>query len=441
MSFELNHERSRLESPQRKDSLYSGTELEKRYLSLRELSERICEPLETEDYVVQGSDESASPKWRLGHTTWFFEKTFLEKHSPGYRSYNSIYSHIFGTSFMTFEKKLARDRKNLSRPTVKEVLQYRSMVDEKVLILLSTILKRPIDEQQAVLDSFELAFNHEQRNQELLLTDIKSIFANNPMSPTYSHQPSTITYSSAPLSPEDFRFNSGVYMFGADHRCFAFENEKPVHSYFLNPFRLRYKLVTNGEFLEFINDGGYEDPRLWLEDGWRMKKNLSWQAPGYWQEPGNWYLQTLHGPQPLTKDAPVCHISFYEADAYARWCRARLPTEYEWELACKVLSENEKLKGHFFESGNFQPTYSPHSQIWGGVWEWTQSPYGAYPGQTPNDGVLSEYNGKFMNNRRVLRGGSVITQASHVRSTYRNFLTPECRLQFSGMRLAFDENC
>lgn len=375
------------------------------YLRIRKHSEQICEPLQTEDYVVQPIADVSPPKWHLGHTTWFFETFILKAFSANYQEFNPEFNYVFNSYYETVGARVIRtDRGNLSRPSVNEVYQYRAYVDEAMQKLLSC----PVDEKLTEL--LILGFNHEQQHQELLLTDIKYILGNNPLFPAYSKDWRDTTES---VSGNDMiNITEGIYEIGYKGDGFSFDNELSLHKVYLPHYSISANLVTNHEYLDFINAGGYQDFGCWHAEGWDWVKNNQISAPMYWNEiDGQWHHYTLNGLQKLNFDAPVTHISYYEAYAYASWKGLRLPTEFEWEIAAQKFD-------------------------WGKRWEWTESAYLPYPGFSKAPGAIGEYNGKFMVNQKVLRGASVATPQGHERITYRNFFHPHLRWQFTGIRLA-----
>jgi ergothioneine biosynthesis protein EgtB len=416
-----------------------GDDLAARYRAVRATTEKLCAPLETEDYVVQSMPDASPAKWHLAHTTWFFETFLLKAESVGRQVSPEAYSYIFNSYYNALGERIARaSRGVLSRPTVAEVYHYRSVVDAAVLELLATAGAETLG---PFTPRFVLGLNHEQQHQELILTDLKHLFASNPVRPAYREgAPALLPAHEAPPL-RWVPYPGGVGEIGFAETGFAFDNESPRHRVFVEPHALASRLATNVEYLAFIEDGGYARPEFWLSDGWSTRQAESWSAPLYWEKtPGGWQVTTLAGVRALSPDEPVCHISFYEADAFARWSGARLPTEAEWELA----AESVPVVGNFLESEQFHPrppvagTNSAPLQLFGDVWEWTGSPYTPYPGFRPAEGVLGEYNGKFMCNQMVLRGGSCASPRSHIRSTYRNFFPPAARWQFSGIRLAQD---
>ena len=402
-----------------------------RFHTIRRVSERLCDPLVIDDYLLQSNPDCSPPKWHLAHTTWFFETFVLAKHEPGYRPHHSDFSYLFNSYYDAVGERWPRPARGLlSRPTVAEVYEYRRAVDDRVARLLTTA----DDRTRSMIDPIlELGLNHEQQHQELLLTDLKNAFALNPMAPVYCH--TTHPAIGSTLA----KWNSlpaGVRWIGNDGDGFAFDNETPRHRVFVDAYRLASRPVTNEEFLDFIADEGYQRPGLWLSDGWVSCQAHRWKAPLYWQQSASgWNTFTLAGVRPLNPAEPVCHISYYEADAFARWAGARLPTEAEWETA----AVDYPVEGNFLDSGHYHPIPdSGGGQFYGDIWQWTASPYVAYPGFRPAAGALGEYNGKFMCNQMVLRGGSCATPSDHTRRTYRNFFPPDARWQFSGVRLAKD---
>jgi len=377
----------------------------------------------------------ASPaKWHLAHTTWFFE-TFVLAAFPDYRPFHPGYSYLFNSYYNAVGDRWQRAaRGTLSRPTVAEVYAYRSAIDGRILEWLADASEQELRSLGPVLI---LGSHHEQQHQELLLTDIKHALASNPLRPAYDESASRPAGTAPALAW--MTYPARMRWLGHDGDGFAYDNETPRHRVFVEAFELASRLTTAGEYLAFMEDGGYNRPELWLSDGWAARCAHGWQAPLYWeQRDGTWSLMTLHGMRELTADEPVCHVSYYEADAFARWSNARLPTEAEWETA----ADRQPIDGNLLDGGRLHPVPagagpSP-SQLFGDVWEWTASPYVAYPGYRPPDGALGEYNGKFMCNQLVLRGGSCATPASHIRASYRNFFPPEARWQFSGLRLTRD---
>ncbi|PJF39680.1 MAG: ergothioneine biosynthesis protein EgtB [Chloroflexi bacterium] len=414
-------------------------QLKQYYISVRKQSEEICQPLVTEDYVVQPITDVSPPKWHLGHTCWFFEALVLPTYNPHFKVYHEKYAFIFNSYYNTFGTRIARaNRGTLSRPTVEQIYAYRHATDDAMCDLIDKVSDAQWDEFAAIT---VLGLNHEQQHQELLVTDIKYIFASNPLLPVYRERNSN--GSVAPAS-QFVEFEGGLIEIGHETNDeFAWDNEGPRHKTYIEDFKLQNRLVTNGEFLEFIEAGGYHDFRFWLSDGWDVVQAEGWEHPQYWiQQDGEWFIMTLNGLQPLNPHEPVVHVSHYEADAYASWAGKRLPTEAEWEHAA-VTSGVTADEGNFLDDGCYHPTVAkdtgkPLLQMLGDVWEWTNSGYLPYPGYKQNEGALGEYNGKFMNNQMVLRGGSVATPRNHIRITYRNFFQSDKRWQFKGFRLAED---
>ena len=376
----------------------------------------------------------ARSKWHLAHTTWFFETFILKAAIPGYIPRFPQYHFLFNSYYNALGERIGRDRRGLlSRPTIGEVDRYRHEVDARVEDWLGSA------ELAGLAETVVLGLHHEQQHQELILTDIKHAFASNPLRPTY--QDRELGPPGAASGLRWVEFPGGVREVGHAGAGFAFDNEAPRHLEYVGPFELASRPVTVEEFLAFLDDGGYERPEFWLSDGWSARKSRSWSAPLYWEREGQgWTTMTLAGPRGLALDEPVTHLSYYEGDAFARWSGARLPTEAEWEVA----ATGRPIAGNFLESGLFHPSTTldlaegPPAGLFGDVWEWTASPYTPYPGYRPAAGALGEYNGKFMCNQMVLRGGSCATPRSHIRSTYRNFFPPDARWQFSGIRLARD---
>ena len=400
-----------------------------RYSHVRRVSLDICEPLQTEDFVVQSMADASPTKWHLAHTSWFFEQFLLKALLTGYRAFHADFEYLFNSYYQTVGRMHERPQRGLlTRPTVEEVLSYRAHVDEHMQKLFRA---RPEDER--LLTVATLGLNHEQQHQELILTDIKHLFSRNPLLPAYKPAAEESNDAAAPL--RFISFDGGVREIGASGNHFCFDNELPRHRTLVEPYALADRLVTNAEYLEFIRDGGYRRPEFWLSDGWSTVQREGWTRPIYWSEALDREF-TLHGLQPLRSAAPACHISFYEADAFARWAGARLPSEAEWELAAESLP----VIGNLLNSGALHPQSAGvqpgMKQMFGDVWEWTSSPYVAYPGYQAPPGALGEYNGKFMCNQVVLRGGSCVTPADHIRASYRNFFYADARWQFMGVRLA-----
>jgi ergothioneine biosynthesis protein EgtB len=410
-------------------------ELAERYAAVRRTTERLCAPLATEDYVVQAMPDVSPAKWHLAHVTWFFETFLLTPFLRGYRPLDDRYRVLFNSYYNGVGAQHARpERGHLSRPTVAEVYAYRAHVDRAMAELLGHL---PGDEPADLTGLIELGINHEQQHQELILTDLKYNLGSNPLRPRYGSRALPASAAS-PVPLRWVELEGGVREVGHDGPGFAFDNEGPRHRTYLEPCRLATRLVTNAEWREFVAAGGYHEPGLWLSEGWRVARERGWEAPLYWEQvDGAWWLYTLAGLVPLPELAPVAHVSYFEADAYARWRGARLPTEHEWE----AVAEGTPVEGNLQESAWYEPAPAAReglAQVFGDVWEWTRSAYAPYPGFRPLAGALGEYNGKFMVSQMVLRGGSCATPRSHLRATYRNFFPPDARWQFSGVRLAED---
>jgi ergothioneine biosynthesis protein EgtB len=409
------------------------TSMSDRYRAVRRATEALCEPLEVEDFVIQSMPDASPAKWHLAHTSWFFETFVLAAHVPGYRPFHPQFAVLFNSYYNAVGPRWPRPvRGLLSRPTVAEVFRYRAHVNER----MAALFESP-DLMRRAAGVVTLGLHHEQQHQELLLTDLKHALAANPLRPAYR----AVTPPAGSAPPLVWRpFPAGVVSVGHDGGAFAFDNESPRHRAFLEGFELASRLATNGEFLAFMDDGGYERPELWLSDGWAARQSHDWGAPLYWErDGGGWVALTLGGPRPVDPNAPVCHVSYYEADAFARWAGARLPTEAEWEASAAGLP----VAGHFAEGGLCHPAApaadddrGPLWKLYGDVWQWTASAYAGYPGYAAASGALGEYNGKFMCNQMVLRGASCATPRDHARTTYRNFFPPEARWQFTGLRLA-----
>ncbi len=403
--------------------------LARRLEAARALSLAIAEPLSPEDQVVQAMDDASPTKWHLAHTTWFFEELVLKRFLPDYRVFDRRFAYCFNSYYESLGPRHPRPRRGLlTRPRSEEVRAYRAYIDEN----LSTLLAHSTPEE--ALSLIETGINHEHQHQELMLTDILALFAANPLRPAYRE--ASPAPGGAPGAGYWRHVQGGIYEIGHRGEGFAYDNECPAHSVLLPDFRIFSREVTNGEWLDFMEAGGYSDPSLWLSDGWAAVQREHWIAPGYWElEDGAWQQMTLHGLQPVAPGMPVAHVSFYEADAFARWAGYRLPTEFEWEAA----SANEAGPAPFNLSQlNPKPASGGVSPLSGNLWQWTQSSYRPYPGYKPLPGPLGEYNGKFMCNQLVLRGGSFATPDRHLRPTYRNFFYPHQRWQFMGLRLASD---
>ncbi|OKL41638.1 ergothioneine biosynthesis protein EgtB [Pontibacter flavimaris] len=410
--------------------------LRERFNKIRQRTEAICAPLEPEDTVVQPIVDVSPPKWHLAHTSWFFETLILQEHLPRYKIFHPQYAYLFNSYYNSLGSRVLRhQRSTITRPPLRDVLSYRTHVTEHMNKLLQEL---PEDKIVKLLPLLELGLQHEQQHQELLITDIKYILGTNPMLPVYlplpKHQRQSIK--------TDARFMEvpgGKYNIGFQGDGFCFDNELGVHEVLLEDFEVMNRLVTNGEYLAFMEDGGYGDFRHWLDEGFAMVKEQRLEAPLYWvKQEEAWHRFTLHGLQPVDPNEPVCHLSFYEANAFANWSGMRLLTEFEWEAATQVYPPQ---KGNFVESGLLEPAAADPAaegvqQLYGDLWEWTYSAYHPYPGFSKAPGAVGEYNGKFMINQMVLRGGSCATPESHIRTSYRNFFHPDKRWQYNGIRLA-----
>ncbi|MGE5321713.1 MAG: ergothioneine biosynthesis protein EgtB [Actinomycetota bacterium] len=410
--------------------------LARQYAAVRQQTERLAAPLSAEDQMVQSCAEASPAKWHQAHTTWFFETFILMPHLSGYTAFDQRFRDLFNSYYNAVgpqpEKAL---RNTFSRPSLEEVQNYRRHVDRHMQELFASA-----SAGEEVLQLAELGLNHEQQHQELLVTDVKHAFWSNPLRPAYQPDATQPVSGSAPVQKAT-SFPEGLVETGADGSHFHFDNEAPRHKVFVPAFRFAARLATCGEYLAFMDDGGYRRPELWLSDGWMALQAHHWTAPLYWEKSGaDWYQFTCSGMRRVDEAEPVCHVSLYEADAFARWAGARLPTEFEWEVAASAVP----VQGNLLETAALHPRPAPApageqpAQIFGDVWEWTASAYLPYPGFKPAAGAVGEYNGKFMSGQMVLRGGSCATPASHIRVTYRNFFPPATRWQFAGIRLADD---
>lgn len=422
----------------------------RRYRGVRAFSERMCQGMEAEDFVIQSMPDVSPTKWHLAHTTWFFEAFVLRPSDPGYEPFHAEYSYLFNSYYNAVGEQFCRPRRGqLSRPTVREVFAYRQYVDEHMERLVERFAAE--GRMQEIRETVILGTHHEQQHQELMAADIKHVFSMNPLRPAWHSRPDDDT-TIAPPPPEWIRHPGGLEEVGYEGPDFHFDNEGRRHKVYLEPFALASRLVTNAEYLAFMGDGGYERPELWLSMGWakvqelRLKDN-EWERfdkPLYWfRDGGDWWQYTLAGPRPLHPGEPVVHVSYYEADAYARWAGGRLPTEAEWEVSASDANPED---GAFSDAFEFHPRPLPPTapsgtlhQMLGHVWEWTGSAYSAYPGYRPWAGAAGEYNGKFMANQLVLRGGSCATAPDHIRPSYRNFFYAADRWQFMGFRVARDD--
>jgi ergothioneine biosynthesis protein EgtB len=414
----------------------AGRALIAHYQAVRQMTERLARPLSPEDCQIQSMPDASPVKWHLAHTTWFFETFVLAPNALRFEPFHPSFGYLFNSYYNAVGDRLARPRRGLiTRPDLSFVYEYRASIDRSMAAFLESAGDELAAEIAAVV---ELGINHEQQHQELILTDIKHALAHNPVRPAYQMDAGAAKAS----DPRPMAWSAragGIQWIGHDGDHFAFDNEAPRHRVYLESFQHGSRLVTCGEYCAFIDDGGYRRPELWLSDGWNAVNTHGWQAPLYWEKKANdWWLMTLMGFRPLSEAEPVCHVSFYEADAFARWAGARLPTEAEWERA----AQQRPVRGNLLDEGHFHPRAAEDgdelAQLFGDVWEWTQSAYTPYPGSRPAAGALGEYNAKFMCNQLVLRGGSCATPASHIRATYRNFFPADARWQFTGIRLAKD---
>jgi ergothioneine biosynthesis protein EgtB len=401
--------------------------LAQRFQEIRNTSMRITEGLSAEDQMLQSMPDASPSKWHLAHTTWFFETFILQPSSKGYKPFDPRFRILFNSYYKQLGAHPIRGTRGLmSRPTLAQVQAYRKHVDHALLAYLERA-------EGEVLELIELGLNHEQQHQELLLTDIKHALWSSPLRPEFSAETAV---SSAPSAMGWTEVEGGIHLIGHQGNGFAFDNECPQHEVLLRPFQIASRDVTNAEYLEFIEDGGYRRPELWLSEGWDVVNAEGWIAPLYWEQHDDEWWQFAHREMKrINPSEPACHISYFEADAYARWRGARLPSEPEWEIAAVRMPS----KGTFLEDAIFHPQPAQGEgvqQMFGDVWQWTSSPYIAYPGFQPAAGLVGEYNGKFMCNQWVLRGGSCATPRSHIRATYRNFFPAHARWQFSGLRLA-----
>ncbi len=412
-----------------------------RFRQVREFSERLCETLEPEDCVVQSMPDVSPTKWHLAHTSWFFETFILKVWMATYRTVVPQYAYLFNSYYNAAGDMHRRDLRGLiSRPTVAETYRFRQSIDAHIQELLESADDELLDEMEPV---FTIGLHHEQQHQELLVTDIKNVFSNNPLHPVFRLRDDRPERREiAPAGYLDFE--ETILEIGHDGRGFSYDNEGPRHRALVPSFSLATRPVTNGEYLAFIEAGGYERPEYWLSLGWTTINDPAsggWKAPLYWtKRDGRWWNFTLSGMRPIDEAEPVTHVSHFEADAFANWSGARLPTEFEWERAAAGVP----IQGNFIDTERFHPapvaaqSNGKLQQFYGDVWEWTRSAYLPYPGYRAAPGALGEYNGKFMSNQMVLRGGSCATSQSHIRPTYRNFFQPEKRWQFTGIRLARD---
>jgi ergothioneine biosynthesis protein EgtB len=425
-----------MKEPVRVTAARSETSLSQRFAAVRTATRALAAPLSAEDCAIQSMPDASPTKWHLAHTTWFFETFILGRHDPGREPFDPAFRVLFNSYYNAVGDRHPRPQRGLlSRPSLVTVLAFRERIEQEIADLLDA---HALDAEALAL--VELGIQHEQQHQELILTDLKHMLSCNPLRPAYQKNwPLTQVLS---RERRWIAFEEGARRIGHSGDGFSFDNERPEHTVWIHPFEIASHPVTHGDFLAFMEDGGYRRPELWLSAGWDAVTTKGWQAPMYWEKiDGEWQTFTLHGMAPVERNTPVCHVSFFEAEAYARWADARLPTEAEWEVA----ASNTRVEGNFLESGMLHPlalreapAEGELAQAFGDVWEWTRSDYSPYPGFRTAPGAVGEYNGKFMCNQYVLRGGSCATPASHIRATYRNFFPAEARWQFSGLRLARD---
>ncbi len=424
-----------------KSELPDRTSLSKLYLKIRKRSEELCAPLEKEDYAPQPVTDVSPPRWHLAHTTWFFEVFLLQSYLKGFRFYHPKYNYLFNSYYRNVGDRWARpERGHLSRPTVDEIYAYRRATDERIVKMLQELPDRDL---AAASHLMMVGIHHEEQHQELLVYDLKYILCHNPLQPVYNRPPNPALFERK--LPDDYTdfisIGEGLYEVGYRGDDFCFDNEQPVQKVYLPEYHLRKGPVSNEEYLAFINDGGYQNFNLWLDDGWTWKEENQITHPLYWHKiDGQWHEMTLNGLRELNRNAPVTHISFYEAEAFATWAGLRLPGEFEWETAA-LSCMPDRHQSNMLEKKLFHPapplsTGSKCYQLYGDVWEWTYSAYHPYYGFKAAPGALGEYNGKFMINQMVLRGGSCATPRQHIRKSYRNFFHPDKRWIFSGIRLA-----
>ncbi|MDG2050520.1 MAG: ergothioneine biosynthesis protein EgtB [Myxococcota bacterium] len=407
------------------------------FLAVRRFTEALTSDLDPEDCCAQSMPDCSPAKWHMAHTTWFFETFVLTPHLTGYEVFHPQFGYLFNSYYNGIGERQARHQRGLlTRPTLDQVLAYRHHVDSSVLTLLEATEPRDLDTVHQIV---ELGLHHEQQHQELMLTDLKHLFSQNILTPAY--RPPLPDETTSPPTLGWTPIPEGLHWIGADPNGFHFDNETPAHRVFIEGGQIADRLITNGEYRRFIQDGGYTKPELWLDTGWATVRKEDWAMPLYWSGgPDGYQTFTLAGEQELRDHEPVSHISFLEAEAFARWAGARLPSEGEWEISCG----RTPIEGNFVESGRYHPSSAnPRAaggpaQAYGDLWEWTRSSYGPYPGYQPEAGALGEYNGKFMCDQMVLRGGSCVSSAAHLRPSYRNFFYPPDRWQFSGIRLAKD---
>jgi ergothioneine biosynthesis protein EgtB len=425
-------------STEAKSDTAASRQLKTRYFSIRQKTKELCYPLLAEDYAAQPIIDVSPPKWHLAHSTWFFENFILLAENPAYKAFNTGYLFLFNSYYESVGERLNRaERGTLTRPPVEEIYEYRLYVDEAMGALFESL---SIEMPEKIKNLIELGLQHEQQHQELLITDIKYILGNNPLFPAYIEHAVVSDQSIAEHPHENYiEIPEGIYEIGHNGSGFCFDNELNRHKVYLQSFNVMDRLITNQEYLEFMDAGGYQDFKYWLQEGWQWVKENQICAPHYWQKTGQeWYNYTLKGLQKVNLFEPVTHISYYEADAFARWKGKRLLTEFEWEAAAQILYSEVPEHSNFLEEGNLHPIIRNNfsSQMFGDAWEWCCSAYLPYPGFKTDEGAIGEYNGKFMINQMVLKGGSCATPKSHIRHSYRNFFHPDKRWQFTGIRLA-----
>ncbi len=412
----------------------AATTIAERLFATRRHSIALAAPLTSEDMVVQAMEDASPTKWHLAHVTWFFENFVLKPHLDGYQTFDENFNYCFNSYYEALGPRHPRPRRGLlTRPSAERIFAYRAHVDEALEMLLASEQGQSEDLARLI----EIGINHEQQHQELLLTDILALFAASPLKPAYQASPSNVDVS----QPEPLRwieYDGGIHRIGHASNDYCWDNERPQHDALVHPFKLADRLVTNAEWLEFIADGGYATASLWLADGWTTVNREDWQAPLYWEKSdAGWFQMSLHGLLPVVPAEPVAHVSYFEADAFARWAGKRLPTEFEWEMAAlEASARHDQPANHFRPQRAKDPDRQTPRQLFGDVWQWTSSAYLPYPGYRPPAGAIGEYNGKFMISQQVLRGASCVTPAGHSRPTYRNFFYPHQRWQFVGLRLA-----